>query len=153
MFTCRWPHNGTIFPARLLWLHGHGLTFILNHQLAQKSLLCMSGHARHLLVVLLSVTCSMLCHTIITLILWYVCAMSHSIDLSKSCRACCQHIQLNWIVFAFVPTLQYNSSPSCLFHTLIHIHSTIVKYLNVLIWNLWQVDSQNQHLRNAVTPV
>ena len=60
-----WPYrHATICPAGLLWLHGHGywLNFTVKPWARRgKSLLCMSGHARHVEVTLVHVGLAQAC--------------------------------------------------------------------------------------------
>ena len=106
--------------SRTTWLHWHGLSFtvLINYtcwslsyvtvnELAGGSMLCMSGHAKRIPEarhILLSVTRSLPCHTIVRL----------TIVQKVSCRACCQRIQLESsslsLSLSFKPAVQFGSS-------------------------------------------
>ena len=93
-----------------LWLHWDGLSFPVKpwHELARRSLLCMSTHAKRVHEATVHPAA---CHSL-------VCLVTRSSNSQKvSCCAYCQRIQLqsSSLSLSFTPTLKSGSSTSRLF--------------------------------------
>ena len=143
-----------------------------NCELAVESLLCMSGHARHLPEANLTTVHFYLCHSQPDLS--HDC-QTHSTDSleSISFHACCQHIQLELssLLLSLIPMPQSGSSPSCSFswlscgthrcgHSIIRIHSFMVSQTNIhtcvrsavtLVWGLLRLAPIIQYIQSSIT--